>query len=52
MKTGQFVFNSGNFEYALQIYQNGLQISPNNFDLVISIANTLREVLKNFTNIQ
>lgn len=44
MLLGQFVFNTGNLEYALQVYQRGLEMSPQNFDLVINVANTLREV--------
>jgi len=39
------MFNCGKFEYALEIYQKGLRVSPNNFDVVIGTANVLREVM-------
>lgn len=41
---GQFKLNEGKISTALQIYQNAFQMFPNDFDIVINMANILREV--------
>lgn len=41
---GQLVFDSGQFSRALQLFEKAIELSPKNFDAIVSMANTLREV--------